>query len=401
MSNALKCFVLLSSLLLIFSCRGDEDDSLKKEVLFRLSIGRMEDQVDLIQYPGVPFDKKTRIYMRNALIYIGNGNSKKIMEFTSYGDILSLYYNSAENPVPVLLSSTRNSETQVNRRAYPYPFNMVGEIAVTGNKVLLVEDIVPKSRMEYDNETGVVLNRIILRFSGNGELLDYIGQEGLGGTPFPYIEQININEMNEIIVSARTMDSWIVFWFSSEGELLSKIEIPEERLPVPGEEGMSPQLDTVFPDVNEHLLYMKINYYGNGEEAGSNYTYYKSCIYILDIETGDFEGYIDIPKLTVSNKTNGIDGKKEIDVIYDFLGTASGGYFFLLAPLGGDEFQLLIQNRGGSTVSRKKIRIRDDEIIFRTFYINPDGIMSAFLAGEFDAEIAWWRSDELINLEGE
>jgi len=42
------------------------------------------------------------------------------------------------------------------------------------------------------------------------------------------------------------------------------------------------------------------------------------------------------------------------------------------------------------------IDFSDDDIFFRNFYVNPDGILSAVVCGEYNAEVVWWRSDIFI-----
>ena len=63
-----------------------------------------------------------------------------------------------------------------------------------------MEDVVPDARAEEDEENHAYLNRVVRRFDTSGVYLDYLGQEGIGGTPFPYIEAIHVNEADEIIV---------------------------------------------------------------------------------------------------------------------------------------------------------------------------------------------------------
>lgn len=81
-------------------------------------MGKAEDQIDLIQLPGMPFKERSRIVMKNGLFYISNGNTGKVMEFNSYGDILTLYYN----PEKILLRSCwipgqRDRRFQTGRRS--------------------------------------------------------------------------------------------------------------------------------------------------------------------------------------------------------------------------------------------------------------------------------------------
>ena len=62
-----------------------ELEELNREELFSLQIGKMDNQIDLFQVGGVMAGAKNRIYMRDGLFYLANGNSAKIMELSSYG----------------------------------------------------------------------------------------------------------------------------------------------------------------------------------------------------------------------------------------------------------------------------------------------------------------------------
>ena len=119
--------------------------------------------------------------MKDGFIFISNGESSKVMEFTSFGDLISLYYNGSVNPAPVILGTERGAEADVTRAAYEYPLNDPGEIAKTNSGDLLIDDRITEQRREYDEENDVLLDRIILRFNDHGELVSYLGQEGPGG----------------------------------------------------------------------------------------------------------------------------------------------------------------------------------------------------------------------------
>ena len=84
---------LLLVITVFYSCEKGKSSSLAREDLFKLSYGKMEDQLDIVQNPGTPFDTGTKIVMRNGFFYIMNHYAGKLMKFNSYGDIVELYYN--------------------------------------------------------------------------------------------------------------------------------------------------------------------------------------------------------------------------------------------------------------------------------------------------------------------
>ena len=167
------------------SCGDPLLGELEKEILFSLGYGKMEDQLNLQEPRGLTQFGKNRILMKNGFFYVGNGLSGKVMEFNSYGDILSLYHNEEMNPEPVLLFRGGSSDSAVTRNLYSHPFLDVGEIAVGKNKKLFVDDQIAENRREFDEELGVMLDRIILQFDRDGRFIDYLGQEGRGWNPLP------------------------------------------------------------------------------------------------------------------------------------------------------------------------------------------------------------------------
>jgi hypothetical protein len=396
----LRLILAACTLGFLFSCSGGGTASLKTEPLFKLSIGKMEDQLDLFQFPDTPSTEKTRLFMKNGLFYISNGNSNKIMEFTSYGDILTLIYNQDQNPQPITLTPAEKGEWTSNRRAYPFPFQQVGDISVMNEREIIAEDKLPDDRQVYDEELEVVLDSILVRFDKDGKMIDYLGQEGVGGAPFPYIERIEVNNRDEIIVFTRTVKSWIVFWFSSDGGLLYKDSLILSDLPLLDVKTSIPSLDTIIADPSDPILYLKIDYYGNTitRQSGTetNIDFYKSRIYSRDVRKKLYTGAVDIPKVYIDREGSGSFDEKRYEVLYELLGIAKRDCFFLLAPKGNDSFELLIMDKTGETVERRRITLKDKDLVFRTFHLSREGILSALICKEYEAQVVWWRSDRLI-----
>lgn len=386
-------------LLFIFACNGNEQKTLEREKLFELEIGKMEDQLDMLQLQGVPFRQKTRILMRNGLFYISNGASQKVMEFTGYGDILSLYYNPQENPEPFLLRENAPDNEVSNRRAFQYPFREVGEIAISSDKTLLVEDRVSEMQQEYDEEIQAMLNRVVLRFNQHGDFVDYIGREGSGGTPFPYIESIQVTNSDEIVVISRSIQHWFVYWFSPQGSLLYQATISRSNLPIPEGSELMPSLGTVSADIDEHLLYLKIDYYGSDEEESSgkrNVYFEHSRIWWYDLRKEQYSGSVAVPLRFEEFRLSEFDESKKIRRLYELMGNSRGNVFFLMTHDHGSLFELLILRRDGSVIQRNYIEIPEESIIYRDFHLNHSGVLSALLVHEYSADVVWWRTDRFL-----
>jgi hypothetical protein len=381
-------------------CAQRPFEALPREELFTIPIGKMEDQIDLFQTPRTPSNYKTTMFMRDGSFYIGNGASFKVMEFTSYGDLLSLVYNPDENPGPVILQRRNESGAVANRRAYPYSFRNVGAVAVSRAKVLYVEDRLPAERSIFDEKLGITLNRVVIRFS-DGEYRGYLGQEGIGGTPFPYVERIDVTNRDEVVVLCRTMTSWIVFWYSDTGKLLATSHISPDTLPVPQGEKILPSLETILPDPDTRRLYLKLNYYKEGVDSATGIKYgienVASRIYWLNVETSQYEGFVDLPENIRQRRGTGFFETREVEYLFEFVGVTSGGNIFLLSREENNTHQLLILQADGKVLRRRAVIVEDSELLFSVFHVSSEGILSALLAADTGAKIVWWRSDTLMS----
>ncbi len=387
-------------LMLLAGCGARSIPLFEREHLFDLEIGKMENQLDLLLAQGLPYDAATRVRMRDGIFYIANGNANKVMEFTSYGDLLGIVFDPDENPRPVSLQSPRDG-LAASRRAHSYPFLQTGAIAITNDKTMLVEDRLPPERSIFDDQLDVILNRIVLRFSPSGRVVDYIGQEGIGGTPFPFIHDIHVNRNDEIIVLSRTMTSWLVYWFSADGDARFTVEIALDRLPIPGDEtDVVAMLETVVPGFDHAELYLKLNYYRRSHDettgARSGITMDPSRVYRLDLTTGRYEDFFEVPANRRRVSTFNPFDREEVEFHYELIGVGPGRNLFFLSREIGNSAQLLIQNASGRVVRRRTLTIEDDEIEYSAFSVSPEGILVGLLAWHDVARVVWWRTDRLI-----
>jgi len=387
--------------LFFFSCEADQPVVLEKESLFRIALGKMEDQLDIFEVGGVAQPKKNVVDMVDGSVFVANGNANKVMEFTSFGDLISLIYDPEENPIPVVLQRRSESGGRISTRsATEYSFNQLGEIAVTSEKQVLVEERISEERSIVDEELGVRLNRIVLRFDADGELIDYLGQEGIGGTPFPYVDRLFVTEGDDLIVVTRTMERWIVFGYSDRGELLYRVDISLNRLPVPGDETVIPILENIVPGPSGERVFLKLDYYRErlDEQTGASYGIQRdqSRLYWLDLESGRYEGYVVIP-----SDSGGLfreEGREDptAEALYELIGVARGGHLFLLRRENRAQRRLLILTTEGRAVRRRTLEMDEGQQVFRSIRVSPDGIITSLIGREDFAEVVWWRADRLI-----
>ncbi|MBI9105193.1 MAG: hypothetical protein JEZ04_00520 [Spirochaetales bacterium] len=375
------------------ACRENNNRLLERELLFSMQIGKMEDHLYVQQFDGVNTLSKTRIFMQDGFFYIANGESAKVMEFSSFGDLISLYYNEDKNPDPVILNFEKKSDTTVTRAAYKYPLKDPGEVARTSDGELLIDDRIAEMRWEWDAESKVLLDRIVLRFDDEGRLMSYLGQEGPGGTPFPYIQSLHVNSSDEVIVVTRNSDGWRIFWYTEKGDPIYKIDFNKDLLPSAGESG-SPSIESIYPDYENRIVYVKVDFYD--KDASGNIKFNKSMIFGYDIDNEKYSVNIEIPRNIVKSDQPVIFKDKEHEYLYEFAGVARGPAFFLMSPYKGSIYRLAVLDADGRVKGRGLIDFSEEDIFFRNYYVNPDGILSAVVCGEYDAEVVWWRSDIFI-----
>jgi len=139
--------------------------ALKKQDLFSLNYGNFENELKLfgLQEPG---QINTHLIMRDGFFYISNGEASKILSLTSYGDLLSILYNSDKNPVPSFIelngnktvSALDHNDEIATQNAVVYPFNNIGAAAVDSGKRLYVADLLPPERCVQD-ESGKTITQ--------------------------------------------------------------------------------------------------------------------------------------------------------------------------------------------------------------------------------------------------
>jgi len=390
--------VALLTFLLAVACRPKTVEELPKEELFSLALGKMDNQIDLFQLKGFGFEQKNRIYMRDGLFFVANGNSAKIMELSSYGDLIFLLYNPEANPPPVSFAASGSENLTSTRMAVSYPLRQIGELAVDSGKRLYVEDTVGEERQVRDKTMGVVLSRVVLRFDRHGKLEDFIGQEGVGGTPFPYIDSIFVTAQDELVVISRSPQTWQVFWYAASGSLRFQLSLDQQRLPLLEGAGQAiPSLGKLVPDLNRPYLYAVVYFYpgseGRSPRPGGGYA---TRVYRINLATGKYEKSFAVPEDGLRKE---IVAGQELEVVppsYELLGVNTREAFFFLRREDNNLYQLLVLDRDGRVAARRYLVMEDSELYFKEVRLSAEGIVYALLGEEYKARFVWWRSDRLL-----
>ncbi|GHV44487.1 lipoprotein [Spirochaetia bacterium] len=387
-----------------FACSREQAVSVAREDHFTLNIGRLEDQLALYNLEGDRGISRTNIAMQDGLFYISDGNGQKIVQYTSYGDILFMIYNEETNPIPLTLRTNIEGSGMVTRWAFTYPLREPGRLAVDSRKHIYAEDRLPDDRYSVDPESKALLDSIVLHFDQDGRFVEYLGQEGIGGSPFPRISGIYTSIRDEIVVVCRIPTGWNIYWFDAGGTLLYLVQLKNNAVPVPPDwPKVSSSLDAIMPAPDSRTLYFKVDYYRDTFDESTNTRTGnepdRSIIWIMDVENGSYTGRMEVPFLEYTFNENG--RKVSERVLYSMLGVIHGGGIFLNFPVEtGYSILILNANSAADAAAEDRhqgtIRVDRDELQLNTFDLSADGILSALLVSNYEAKIVWWRTDKLL-----
>ncbi len=408
-TNTIQLIAVICIVLGLVSCSPDtKTEYVEEDELFSLDYGNFENEINLFDINSAE-NINTRLVMRDGFFYIVNGEAGKIMQLTSYGDLIGIIYDENRNPVPTFVnendttvsSALDSTEGNATKRAVSYPFNNLGAIAIDNNKNIYVTDFLPVDRYEEDTETGSVLRQVILRFNSDGTFVDFLAQEGLGGQPFPYIKSLHTTNNNDLIAICLDTNGHIVYWFSQSGELLTRFVIEKSMLP---EEQLNYALETyitvesIVPDYEEPVIYIKADYYGltvdESTKVSSGIEFEKTLVYPLDVRTLQFEKPITIPAY---EQTTSHGYATEVFLHpYSFLGVSeTGGLFFMIPDTTG--LSVLVTHEDSQKIVRRQIQIPLHDSLFQNFSLSNNGIVSALIAHEDNVSVSWWRTDSILN----
>lgn len=393
------CALLIALTLALTSCSDrNAFQVLERVQMFSLGYGVLEDQINLFNLPDAGPPLPISLAMRDGIFFISNGNAAKLLTLSSFGDILSMVYNPERNPKPSILSEEASGQGLQGRVAKAYPFNEPGIIAVDSKRTVFVQDRVPDERRSYDTAAEASLDYMVLRFSRDGEYLDFLGQEGVGGTPFPFISGMYITAQDDCVVISTTGLGWTVFWFDPKGSLKSTTTVRRDSLPqAPGEDSLIPSLDGLSAAVDGSGIIIKIDYYREKVDAETRthagMEFASSVVWNLDRESGLYADPVEVPAF--ESQAALAAGEKPVPRSWDYAGSAAGRVFLSAADEDGQTYWAIF-NPDDRSFKRFALKIEPDERQYMAFSLSPDGILAALLGTRYDARVVLWRFDRVI-----
>jgi hypothetical protein len=391
---------LILSGLVFTSCLGNETvQSISENELFSLPYGNFEEQLsvsDLNDVGNVRFG----IAMQDGFFYIVNGESKKILELNSYGDLLTLFYNEDSQTARLLENSNRPDKSI--HHEISYPFDYPGMVAVDSNKNVYTVCSIPWDRQEKSDDGTTLYSHTVLRFARDGSSVDYIGQQGPGGTPFPFIKNIYTTSKDELVVAASSSEGMMIYWFASDGFLKYMIPVTTKDAPAAADTDELTDafltIQNVVPDPVSYRLYVQIDYYSTyvDEESKvqSGINYVQTLLYPLNIETGTYEEPVSVPPYEESVVSD--YSKLTYHIPYDFLGVTKNGWKFFIVKTE-DGFNIEMIQSESQKILRRQFKVAHSNVVFDTMSLSQDGILTALYLEKEKARVVWYRTDNLID----
>lgn len=398
--NKYLTLVFFCLIFALFSgCKGAGIESIGENNLFSVPYGNFEEQISISELNEVG-NCRFGIAMRDGFFYLINGESRKIMEFNSYGDLLTLFYNEESNTAKYIKNSKRPAGSI--HHEISFPFDYPGRLVVDSNKNIYTVCSIPRDRQEKSDDGDMLYSQTILRIARDGSSVDYIGQQGPGGTPFPYIKNIYTTVKDELVVVAKSTEGIIVYWFGTDGFLKFMVPIKEKNMPlVKGIDNNSEvylTVENVIPDENDYKIFVKVDYYSTYEDeeskVQSGINYIQTVLYTLDIESATFIDSISIPpyeEYVVADYS-----RLTYKSPYDFLGVTKNGWKFFIAK-NDNGFNLEIIQSESQKILRRQIAADHKNILFNSMFLSADGLLTVLYLEKDNARVVWYRTDNLIS----
>jgi hypothetical protein len=368
-------FVLITTILLYVSCHNETESSLLERIdLFNIPYGVSDTAVNPASLQTGTLD----IAMSEGIFTLLDGEGSKLITVSSFGDILFLKKTSIASPG--------------------------SSVAVDPNQTVFITDRLTNSYDRvFDQQSSAYADYIIRRFNRSGEELQYLGQEGPGGTPFSRVLSLQIHSDSTLSVVSMSETVWLIHHFGKAGNLLSSIRFSEDALPIPGilaDESESQDrrvhinLDKIHTSSIDSILnvYIKFDYYReysrSEHSALSGIEYFGSWLFVVDSRSGRIYKSIEIQ----DSKNDG--------QIPEFVGIGENSLIFIInsnsmegarTPLERVQLDILVLDTDGAVVINSPLDLPLETIEIPIIKVSEAGLVFALAKRNTDIMVFWWN----------
>ena len=344
---------------------ADRPVQVTQRTLFSVAVGPLEDQVTIAsgyEQAGV------RLSLSGGLFHVANAPVRKVMRFSSFGDLLLLLYHPQFNPQPAGLTEA-GPDTVSTRLARSRPFGPVGHVAADSDGTIYLQEQLDAS--DWESDGGVTRSYVVRRFDRTGDDQGYLGREGTGGTPFGFLERLAVTERAEPFVVTRDAESWQVFWFDSPGSLVYRRRLAPGELAGPNGGPAAAEIVSVVADRRgpPHLLVEAV--VEPGERAA------------LWRVSGD-----GVPSWAFAAPRSAGSPFRLIGAAY--------GHLFFAARADTDLTLLVITDDRGRALAQVDLSLQDPTLQLSGLQVSADGVVYGARIGPQRVDFLWWRTDLLI-----
>ncbi len=345
-----------------------------RQELFNLSVGPLEDQVHVV--PGYE-QAGVWLSLSGGLFHVVNAPVRKVMRFSSFGDLLLLLYDPRSNPRPVGLAEPE-ADGVTTRLARSLPLGPLGRIAVDSQGTMYVQERLAPD--DWQQEDGVVRSHVVRRFDRTGADLGYVGREGVSGTPFGRVQRLLVTERDELFVVTRDADSWQAFWFDAEGVLRFGRRLSAGDLRSADDAPPPVEIESVLADGRgpPHLLVETVALPGG--HAG------------IWRVTGE-----DAPR-------RAFPAPHSPHAPFRLIGGARGRLFFVshggaaeaAVSAGSHRASLTVTDGEGRPLAQVELSLQDPALQLSELQVATDGVLYGARIGPDRVDFFWWRTDLLM-----
>ena len=389
------CTIILTCTMCACNARTVADDIFTP--LFQIPIGLSEYSFFYNNGDDATRYHASRIHMRNGIFTITNSLTNKINRYTSYGELISSVYDRRRNSASGLSSASNDTHTIATRSSYPHTFNYIANVAVNNQGILYIADYVSDAHIIYDAGLDSTLHAQLVRYNPHNNTIITIGQEGIGGKPFPFITSLHLVNEDQLVVVCDIGEKWLIFWYSADSKLLYRAEFAPTSLPILVSNSDVVEIESIVPDAHLPRLYVKLNYYHQSENDRSSdkNANIVSRLYWMRIPEGVYEDYIEVP-YTVSDAESPGDSAQQHRPILRLLGFAARRFPVFYSFTSNNSVDVLVMDLHDTVLLRRAVALTADRIVFSDFHLSDDGIVSALIGGEEHMRVLWWRLDQAL-----
>lgn len=239
-----------------------------------MNIGYGENDIGLYFKNDIINQEIVNVFYRSGFYYITDTKNNKIIKTTENGVHILIIYNPENNPnlKPTIIENTNINENYNEKEKIvyvklyrEYPIYSPSIITSDIEKNIYVVNNHPSYKKT--DESGNIVNSLILKFDNKGNILFNIGKNGIDTMPFSYIMKIVTDQNNNLLVQESTINGIFIYKFDPNGLLIKKFKISKDDIPATqSEKDLLIDIIDIIPGFIDDEIYITCQYVKEIEE---------------------------------------------------------------------------------------------------------------------------------------